>query len=440
MSPAVAEFDRIWRIETGLSFLTGVELDEACLRPDSRAALSERMSTRALEVPLLLSSTRGLTGGLAYSVTNEDHGTEILPTAIVQVARDWLLAELDAERQVDGWQIADVSLGVMDFGVATLCISWEAARRGVGAGRVTRGTIDELNAEASTRANSVVASVTVAVQAAFAGDPLLVSPIARISTDDDQDPGTGTVLWVWNHCLAIAANGDHRGMARATADELCPNSYSVLSHRDHSYVAGVYTSITYSLPHRERDAVALSRAIFRQDGWWTLYWLLDRRLLDVQLEMNQALAESNSLSALEERASRLSGIAERLRLYQSRVDSSLVSSGAREMDAWNVLGEAWALGFRMQVVERKLEQLDRAFVAAVQHVARVKAARITLMIYIFTALGVLGSAVALAQFLQGGKAAPFFARIVVLGACAAFAFLAVVLSLRVRVDLKRSRA
>ena len=116
-----------------------------------------------------------------------------------------------------------------------------------------------------------------------------------------------------------------------------------------------------------------------------------------------------------------------------------MSTGARELDAWQATAAAWTLDFRRAVVDRKLEQLDDALRAALEHVVRVRSARISLMIYVFTAFGVIASAVALAQFAQGSTPGALPARVAVLAASAAVALLAVALSLRVRVSVRHEQ-
>lgn len=427
---------RPWRVETGLSFLTGVELDHRVLRPDGSAQLVRLVERRdPVGACLRVLNAPGRADRRFFAVADADHGTAVLPEAPIVADTQWLLTACDAESTFEGWQLTLASAALHDYGVGTLVLSWEPVP-GHDVPDDLAKVVGRLNDEAARRAAGAVAAMTDALAQTTTGCSLRLPDLVTSTSPPPGDAATDTVLWVWNHCLLTAPDGKHPEVAAHAAALLCPNGSTPLRHRDHAYAAGVYTSVTCSRPGAQDDAVALSRALARQDSWWTLFWSLDRRLLDVQFALDSTIVSGTSVRALEVRASRLAGVAERVRLYQSRVDSMLMNTGARELDAWQATAAAWTLDVRRAVVDRKLEQLDDALRAAVEHVVRVRSARISLMIYVFTAFGVIASAVALAQFAQGSTPGALPARVAVLTASAAVALLAVALSLRVWVSVR----
>ena len=424
-APIPLKAGAVWRIETGLSFLTGVEMASAALRPDGAGLMGKAFAVS--EVPFCTPAAAARAGKTFYSVRGVDHGTGVLPESMAQVEPAWLEKHVDAAQTVVGWKIVSAEMALHDYGVGSMLLRWEPEHDPDGDDLLQ--LVDTLNAAAAQRAEVVVKLVSRAFTEAVATSSLLLPDLLGPATGAERP--TGVVLWVWNHCL-LSADNDLLAQVTEHARQLCPNSPQVMVHRDHVYAAGVYTSVTGSRSASRGDAVSLSRALWRQDPWWTLFWLLDRRLLDLQLRLDDSIDVGGKVRQLERRAGQLAAIAERVRLYRSRVESMLVSAGARELEAWQLTERAWALDFRREVVERKLAQLDDALQAAIDHVVRVRAARISLMIYVFTALGVVASAVALTQFARDPDSGGLVTRLAILIGSTALSLFAVVLSLRVR--------
>jgi hypothetical protein len=296
--------------------------------------------------------------------------------------------------------------------------------------------VDLLNTEMASRSAEVIIEINTSMRLALSQDqlatPALTEMVKGIRGGPLEDSrNLDTVLWIWNHCRAEAAIGESLAAAgEELAQILCPNDYFLLRHRDHVYVAGVYTSVTVSRADCQQDGLALSTAIFQQDAWWALFWSLDRELLNLQLEIQNDLVGSLSLKDLKLRIRVISEISNRVQMRQSRVDSVLVAAGARDLDAWNLLAEAWKFNFRTDVVQRKIQTLRDVYLSTLQELSQVRSFRISIMIYAFTALGVVASAVGLVEFTQGGSYGPLWARILVLFGSSSLATAIVGMSLR----------
>jgi hypothetical protein len=126
-------------------------------------------------------------------------------------------------------------------------------------------------------------------------------------------------------------------------------------------------------------------------------------------------------------------IAERTRLYRSRVDSVLVSSGARDIAVWQTLAKAWDLDFRIGTVDHKLELLQASYRTVVARLNQARNTRITLMVYLFTALSLVSNAVSVEQYSEGRINGSLTIRLLILTLCVLASMAAVVLTLRVRV-------
>jgi hypothetical protein len=284
----------------------------------------------------------------------------------------------------------------------------------------------ELTAQVADDVVSVLGEV-------FANHPLLLIPHQPLEeARSKQLPPAGEILWAWNHCRASSSGRGQAEAVRELARHLCPNDYEVLLHRDHAYAAGTFTSLTCSAAGYEADGGTLSRTAPLQDAWWTLFWMLDRMLLTLLVDLGQAAAVM-PMRRLEEQAVAIRAIAERTSLYRTRVESMLVSSGARDIAVWDTLARAWDLDFRISTVDRKLELLQDSYRSVVARLNQARNTRITLMVYLFTALSLVSNAVSVEQYTEGRVNGSLTIRLTILTLCALASLAAVVLTLRIRV-------
>jgi hypothetical protein len=115
------------------------------------------------------------------------------------------------------------------------------------------------------------------------------------------------------------------------------------------------------------------------------------------------------------------------------VDSVLVSSGARDIAVWQTLAKAWDLDFRIGTVDHKLELLQASYRTVVARLNQARNTRITLMVYLFTALSLVSNAVSVEQYSEGRINGSLTIRLLILTLCVLASMAAVVLTLRVRV-------
>ncbi len=242
-------------------------------------------------------------------------------------------------------------------------------------------------------------------------------------------PPVGEVLWLWHALRFTSAAADHEAVARSVASVVCPNDFEVLRLRDHTFAAGVHASVVCSTQEQWQDGEFLARAPRRQDAWWTLFWRLDRVLLALQLRL-EANLETQALAELQTRADVLHDVSTRVSLLRSRLDSLNVASGARDISAWHVLGDAWDLPYRIAAVDQKLTLLTRAYADVLAQISNGRAARVNFMIYVFTAFSLVASVVAVAQFAQGSADTGAVVRLATIVGSLVAALAAVLLSVR----------
>ncbi|HEV7657099.1 MAG TPA: hypothetical protein VGP36_20535 [Mycobacteriales bacterium] len=420
----------VWRIETGVAFLTGADVDPRAYRPEFHDRLAAIVSSTA--VPLSPATPKARPSQRFYTVDADDHGSEVISTALLRADPAWL-AERCGDVTVAGWTVADVRLDVLDFGVATAVLGWVPAEETRADIADLRTAVADLNESAPELTAGVAADVAAAVQEAFEGQELLLTPHDPLQeARAKQLPRPGEILWAWNHCRASAPDRQQAVAARALASHLCPNDFEILQHRDHTYAAGVFTSVTCSALGCEADGMTLARTTPVQDAWWTLFWMLDRVLLALLIDLGRTTADL-PMSRLAAQAVAIQDIAERTRLYRSRVDSVLVSSGARDIAVWQTLAKAWDLDFRIGTVDHKLELLQASYRTVVARLNQARNTRITLMVYLFTALSLVSNAVSVEQYSEGRINGSLTIRLLILTLCVLASMAAVVLTLRVRV-------
>lgn len=412
----------VFAIETGVAFLTGVEIAE-----------HRRMALRSLllEAGLVPLDAPATVSGTYYRSDSEDHGSAVLPSGLAS-CRPELLEDAVADAGVPGWSARGGELTLHDYGVGTATLVWTPDAPLVGAPEVlhpaVRTIVDATADLLAGPARSATGALTAAAARQQAGDGVR----ALLESAAELLPAPGAVLWVWTHIRCVAPGDvDHLEAATAVASEMCPNDFVTLRHRDHTFASGVAVSVTCSRPGHEPDGGVLSRIIPRQDAWWTLLWALDRSLLILQRDVDTAVRDLDA-RALAERARLIERVRARISLLRSRVDSVLVSAGARELAVWRSLAEPWFLDVRTASVERKLDALHSSYQAVLEEGVRRRTEQVSTMIYVFTAVSVVASIVAVVQYAQGDADGQLELRIGVLVVCVLAAVGAVMSTLRVR--------
>lgn len=318
-----------------------------------------------------------------------------------------------------------------DFGVGAVTLRWEPATPQDCTTQELKGVIEALHDASWTAVSSLITEVSLACQEALVNDPARLDLARGLAVENVAVlPPVGGALWLW-HLLLIScpAATDHRALVDEVASVVCPNDHRVLHQRDHSFAAGVHASVACSVQGMESDATFLARALRTQDPWWTLFWRLDRVLLALQLRLESSL-DKDDAAELKKRADLILEVSSRVDLLMSRLDSLLVASGARDIAAWEVLADAWGMPFRVGVVERKLVLLSRAYTEAVARISSNQSARVNFMIYVFTALSVVASVVAVADFAQGTNNSQIGVRLTIVLVSILAALVAVFLSIR----------
>lgn len=415
----------VYRVETGICFWTG-----ARFRPGT--VLGSAAAGTPGPVPFE-TSVLNLSGAKNrfFGIEDATHGTDAVARSMATVDPAWVFGRCTGETHDGAWAVSDAQVEIQDFGVGVLQLGWVPTSNRRGCDPVElRDAISDMDSAAHRLAAEVVQAVCRALMDLL---PAHAGAGPAIATSDELRtvvvPVSGEVLWSSNHCRVVA--DDAPGTGRRLAEVVCPNDATFLDHRDHTYAVGVATSVTCSRPGLEHDAAVLTGVLRTQDAWWALYWALDRSLLASHL--SAPARSTRRVAELRERIKSLDAVHERLVFYASRVDSLLVSTGARDLAVWNVLAHAWELPFRMQTVERKLERLRLASVSAVSQIQQAQASRINVMIFVFTALGVVASSISVAQFLQGEDENTLAIRLAVFALCLAIALAAVGASLGLRV-------
>jgi hypothetical protein len=416
-------------IETGVAFLTGVEAI-ASATPVSPEALASA-GLRPLQIT-------GPAEGRYFRTTAADHGTNVIASAFATADPDSLAAALVSVDPVDGWVPAEASIVFHDFGVGTAWLTWESTRTSSVLDEETGTHLDALGSASAELLEPLIRDAAARLAQCFPAAPSPEGVVALLHSVHDSLPPYGKILWTWSHVrCSVPAAADHERAARTAAEVLCPNDFHVLRHRDHTYVAGVAVSVTCSHEERFSDGIALSRALPSQDAWWALIWALDRALLALQVKVD-AGALHEPVRVLSDRARSLERVTSRIQLLRSRLDSILMNVGARELAAWETLATAWALETRVESVKRKLEFLQGTYQSVVDESSRRRSEQISIMIYLFTAVSVIASAVAVVQYAQGTPATDAVARLGVIVVCMLAAAAAVVSTMRAQ-QLRRRR-
>lgn len=418
------------RIETGVSFLTGVECSTPS-SPDERQRLVEHGL-----VPM-----QGAQPGTSMYFTTAvpDHGTEVVPSAFATVPEDALSAALASTTPIDGWQAVGVAVALHDFGLGTAVVTWEPRHGHDVSEAVDVRVITSLAEATEPLLRPLLDTSMRGLRAALTRPPRHDGVVSLLRSVEQQLPPFGQVLWVWSHLrLRSSASSQHRQVAEAVAAEVCPNDYKLLSHRDHTYATGVSVSVTCSAADSFDDGVALSRTLPRQDAWWALVWALDRALLALQQRVDDAIL-ADSQSAMAARARQIHTVTAGIQLLRSRIDSILANAGARELAVWTCLSESWHLDRRVEMAQRKLTFLHDSYQSVVVEMSRRRADQVSFMVYVFTAVSVIASAVAVIQYAQGGISTGAGFRATVLAVCVLAACGAVLTSLRAR-ELRAQRS
>lgn len=417
------------RIETGVTFLTGLECSTPCSPEDQRRLVENGL------VPLQGSQP----GTALYFTTSVPvHGTDVAPSAFATVSREAVDSALAAVPTTRGWEAVDVAIALHDFGLGTAVVTW-LPRPGHDVSQETELDVSTALADAT---EGVVRPLLVTsmrgLRGALTSPPRLDGVVSLLRSVEHELPPFGQALWVWTHLrLSSSTPSQHRAVADAVAAQVCPNDYQLLSHRDHTYATGVSVSVTCSASDRFDDGLALSRTLPRQDAWWALVWALDRALLALQQRVDDAI-EADSLSAMAARARQIHTVTARVQLLRSRIDSILANAGARELAVWTCLSESWHLDRRVEIAQRKLAFLHDSYQSVVVETSRRRADQVSFMVYVFTAVSVIASALAVIQYAQGASASGPGYRVMVVAICVLAACGAVLTSLRAK-ELRAQR-
>ncbi len=411
------------RIEAGVAFLTGIECPYPCSAEDQQRLISHDL------VPLAGGSGPG---SLYFTTDAAEHGTDVVPSAFATVPDAVIDTSLRASTGVDGWTPVQASIQLHDFGVGVAVVTWEPTRAlGVDDAKDT-AVIERLAHETEEIVRPLLDGSMDRLKACFPGTPRRDGVVSLLKSVEDQLPAFGRTLWVWSHLrMTVPAGVEHRIIGEQVASHVCPNDYTVLTHRDHTYATGVSVSVTCSSAGQFDDGVTLSRILPRQDAWWALVWALDRALLALQQDLDGA-STTGSIASMVSRAQQIETVTARVQLLRSRIDSVLVNAGARDLAVWQSLAASWHLDLRIEVAQRKLLFLQNSYQSVLRETSRRRADQVSLMVYIFTAVSVIASAVAVVQYAQGAEAAGTTSRAMVLGICVLAAIAAVASTLRAR--------
>jgi hypothetical protein len=392
----------LYRVDIGATFLTGVEVDIASsLANSTEVGPATRMEDFAT-VPF--KSSRAIlrrTGGSFYAIDDVEHGTEIVPRTLATIEESWVLNNCDQTAVPNGWELSSAECDIHDFGVGMIILHWQPSSSSIRSIDDVRQILESLTLASNHAVANLSRRISQACRESLANDP------ARLDLAHGLDvervavlPPSGDVLWLWHIVLVSCESPDHSATADQLASRVCPNDYKILRYRDHTYAAGVHASVACSIRGSELDANFLAKSPRLQDPWWTLFWRLDRVLLALQLSLESSLY-NHTHHELQKRADILSEVSSRVDLLRSRMDSFLVSSGARDIGAWEVLADSWDMPYRIGVVDKKMELLGRAYQEAVAKISTSRMTRVNFMIYVFTAFSLVASVVAIAQFTQG---------------------------------------
>ena len=430
LDKTMAHEAELLRIETGVSFLTGIECSTPCSPEEQRLLVDHGL------VPLQVAQ-RGT--ALYFTTAVPEHGTEVVPSAFATVPKDAVDSALTSAPTIGGWDAVGVEIALHDFGLGTAVVTWEP-RNGHDITQASEVRVIASLAEATELLVRPLLETSMrGLRAALTRPPRRDGVVSLLRSVEHDLPPFGQALWVWSHLrLSSPRSSQHRQVADDVAAEFCPNDYQLLSHRDHTYATGVSVSVTCSASDRFDDGVALSRILPRQDAWWALVWALDRALLAIQQRLDEAVL-ADSLSAMAARARQIHTVTAGIQLLRSRIDSILANAGARELAVWTCLSESWHLDRRVEIVQRKLAFLHDGYQNVVVEMSRRRADQVSFMVYVFTAVSVIASAVAVIQYAQGGISSGVGYRATVLAVCVLAACGAVLTSLRAK-ELRAQRA
>lgn len=410
------------RIETGVSFLTGMECSTPCSVEEQRLLIDNGL------VPLQVAQPGT---SMYFTTAVSDHGTEVVPSAFATVPKDVVDAVIASALTVEGWDAVDVEVALHDFGLGTAVVTWEP-QNGHDITQANERAIASLADATELLVRPLLEISMRGLRSALTRPPRRDGVVSLLRSVEHELPPFGRALWVWSHLrLSTPSSSQHRQVADDVAAALCPNDYQLLTHRDHTYATGVSISVTCSVSDRFNDGVALSRTLPRQDAWWALVWALDRALLSLQQRLDYAVS-TDSLDAMAARARQIYTVTAGIQLLRSRIDSILANAGARELSVWTCLSEAWHLDRRVEIVQRKLAFLHDGYQSVVVEMSRRRADQVSFMVYVFTAVSVIASAVAVIQYAQGDISSGAGYRATVLAVCVLAACGAVLTSLRAK--------
>jgi hypothetical protein len=411
------------RIETGLSFLTGMECSTPCSPEEERSLVAHGL------VPMQGAQPRT---NFYFTTAVAEHGTEVVPSAFATVPQDAVTTALSLAPTIAGWGAVGIEIALHDFGLGTAVVVWEPRVGGEVPAPSDEILIASLVEATEPLVRPLLDESMRGLRAALTGPPRRDGVVSLLRSVEDDLPPFGQALWVWSHLrLRSRTESEHRQVADEVAARVCPNDYQLLSHRDHTYATGVSVSVTCSASDRFDDGVALSRTLPRQDAWWALVWALDRALLALQQRVDDAVV-ADSLNAMAARARQIHTVTSRIQFLRSRIDSILSNAGARELAVWTCLSESWHLDRRVEMAQRKLAFLHENYQSVVVEISRRRADQVSFMVYVFTAVSVIASAVAVVQYAQGGISSGLASRAAVVSVCVLAACGAVLTSLRAK--------
>lgn len=341
--------------------------------------------------------------GTKFYALEEEHGTEVIPGAFVNIDPTWLDAQCPQVKSAAGWMVQMMSCDIFDFGVASIVVRWVPEDDTAARATPEPQWLDLLTSATERLTTEAADVVAAACRTSLAQDPCRSDLLHGVDIDLEEIlPPVGAPLWLWHVLLMSSPAGRTLDTTLDVARRLCPNSFELLEHRDHAFAGGVHVSVACSAAGSELDGEYLARVPRAMDPWWTLFWRLDRVLLALQLHL-QLDGAAASPSGLQERASLLRDVGSRVALWQTRLDSILVAAGARDNDAWTTLATAWRFEERKSAVERKLSLLESEYADALARIESVKTSRVNLMIYLFTAFSVIASVVGVVEYAQGAN-------------------------------------
>jgi hypothetical protein len=235
----------------------------------------------------------------------------------------------------------------------------------------------------------------------------------------------GQLLWLHRVLLLEA----EPGMTRVRAEEaraVLPSVHADLPLATCMFVPGISSSLVVAEEAAPEVAVLLDM-LDLQFAHYALTAELDRALFR-RLRSLLTTQPRRSVRGLEHESAEISYILDRVAVYRTDLDTTLIDLGGDYLAIWDAISGVARTDYLAEAINRKLAALGTSYRARIDEAASRRQRRFDLVAFVFASLTLTTSVVAVADFLVAGRVeAPASYRVVVASVALLLLFVSVAL-------------